>query len=341
MVRSAREYVTEELGEGDRFVGVFEGEEFTGRTGETLGAEHDLLTEVRHRVDVPAWRVSLPGGRVAGSEPLVLTRDGRALLESAFDESHLRANPLMEERLPRARHFRGRLLVLTGPWWGSWFHWVLDLLPRAALLPLDEGDDDVLVPAPLSRAQEESLDLAGVPAERRREHSGGQIRADELVFPSISHTGNPPRWALRWLREQLAPSPERRNRRIYVSRADAETRRVVNEPELEALLRERGFEKVIAGELGLREQLRAFAEAEVVLGPHGAGLANLFAATDATVIELHRDDENVRRNYFNQANSQLLDYWYLLCAPAGQADMRVDIGLLERTLDAALDQPSG
>jgi hypothetical protein len=335
VVASARDYVADELGEAHRFVGVIEAESYTGRAGETVGEEHDLLADVRQRVDVPAWRVSIPGGRVAGSEPLVLTRDCRALLESAFDESHLRANPQMGERLPRARRHDGRLLVLTGPWSGGWFHWVLDLLPRAALLPLDEGDDQVLVPARLTAAQNESLDRAGVPAERRREHSGEQVVAEELVFPSISPTGNPPRWALRWLRERLAPSPRRHDRRVYVSRADADTRRVINEPELEGLLRERGFETLIAGELSLEEQLRAFAEAEIVLGPHGAGLANLFAATDATVIELHRDDEMVRRNYFNQANSQLLDYWYLLCPPAGEADMRVDIGMLERTLDAA------
>jgi capsular polysaccharide biosynthesis protein len=335
VITSARDYLAEELGEPERFVEVFDRERFTGRPGQTLGEEHDLLTETRKRIDEPAWRVSIPGGRVVGAEPLVLTNDRRALRECAFDESHLLAHPLIEESLPQAEHLRGRLLILTGPWWNSWFHWVLDLLPRAALLPLDDGLDEVLVPAQLSRAQEESLALAGVPAQRRRLHLGHQITADELVFPSIPATGNPPRWALRWLRERLAPPPRRHDRRLYVSRADASTRRVSNESELKALLHERGFETLIASELGLGEQLQGFAEAEVVLGPHGAGLANLFAATDATVIELHRDDEMVRRCFFNQANSQGLDYWYLLCQPTGRADLHVDLRLLERTLDAA------
>jgi Glycosyltransferase 61 len=334
VVALARDYIAEELGQPERFVEVFDEQRFTGRPGRTLGEEHELLTGTRRRVDGPAWRVSLPAGRVAGAEPLVLTRDGRALCESGFDESQVLAHPLIGERLPRAQHVRGRLLILTGPWWTSWFHWLLDLLPRAALLPLDDGQDEVLVPARLNRAQEESLELAGVPQERRRPYSGRHIAADELVFPSIPATGNPPRWALHWLRERLAPVPRRHDRRLYVSRADTDTRRVVNEPELTALLRERGFETLIASDLGLRRQLEAFAEAEVVLAPHGGGLANLCATTSATVIELHRDDEMVRRCFFNQANSQRLDYWYLLCAPAGRADMQVDLQLLERTMDA-------
>jgi capsular polysaccharide biosynthesis protein len=45
----------------------------------------------------------------------------------------------------------------------------------------------------------------------------------------------------------------------------------------------------------------AFAEAEAVLKPHGAGLANLCAK--ATVIELQRKDE-FRACYFAQANAQ-------------------------------------
>jgi capsular polysaccharide biosynthesis protein len=174
-----------------------------------------------------------------------------------------------------------------------------------------------------------------VPEERRHAYRGRHLVADELVFPSlIAPTGNPPRWALRWLRERLAPEPKRHDRRIYVSRADASMRRVVNEAELVALLDKRGFETLLPGEFGLMDQLRAFAEAEVVLGPHGAGLANLCASSRATVIELQREGD-FRACYFAQANAQGLEYWYLLCRPAGRWNLRVEISEMERTLDAA------
>jgi capsular polysaccharide biosynthesis protein len=335
IVESARGYVTEELGEPDRFVPIVDAERFQGRPGRSMGDEEELMAKVWTHGDWPAWRVSLPGGRVVGDVPLILTSDHRALRESAFDESHLRSNPAMRSRLPSVRRTFERLLVLVGPWAGSWYHWLLDLLPRAALLPLDEPDAEVLVPASLSPVQDDSLTLAGVPPDRRRPYSGGQISADELVFPSfVAATGNPPRWALRWLRERLAPPPERNDRRLYVSRADAVVRRVVNEAELMPVLRERGFETFVGSQLDLEGQFRAFAEAEVVVGPHGAGLANVCASTDATVIELHRGDA-VNRCFFAQANAQQLEYWYLLCEPAKRADLRVDLAQLERTLDAA------
>jgi Glycosyltransferase 61 len=335
VLESARDYVVEELGQPERFVAIADGGRFEGRPGRTLGSEDELMAKTWTHDDWPAWRVSIPGGRVVGDEPLVLTHDRRALRESAFDETHLRAHPMMGSRLPLARRESDHLLNLTGPWAGNWYHWLLDLLPRAALLPLDEGDAEVLVPAKLSRAQDEGLTLAGIPPRRRRPYFGGQVTADELVFPSfVAPTGNPARWALDWLRDRLAPAPDRRDRRLYVSRADASHRRIANEAELSAALGERGFETILASELDLEGQLRAFAGAEVVLGPHGAGMANMFASTEATIVELHRGDA-VNRCFFAQANAQRLEYWYLLCEPAGRSDLRVDVADVERTLDAA------
>ncbi len=336
VVASARDYVAGELSEPERFTPIVDSERFEGRPGRTLGPEDELLARGWTHVDWDSWRVSIPGGRVAGRQPLVLTHDRRVLAESTFDEEQLVGNPLMHAGLARARRVPGRLLVLVGPWGREWYHWLLELLPRTVLLPLDDHPEaEVLVPANLSPAQEEGLTLAGVPPERRRPYSGDHITADELVFPSlIAPSGNPPRWGLRWLRERLAPAPQRNDRRLYVSRGDARVRRIVNESEVTAVLGRRGFETIVGSELSLREQLRRFAEAEVVLGPHGAGLANICMATTATVIELHRTDMT-RPCYFAQANAQRLDYWYMRCQPAGRADLHVDPLELERTLDAA------
>jgi Glycosyltransferase 61 len=336
LVSSAREYVTEELGEPGRFQPLRDSHAFKGRPGRTLGQVDELAAASWNHLDPAVWRVSIPGGRVVGEPPLVLTRDRRALTESVLDETQLRGHPAMYGGLPRAELIPGRLLVLTGPWGANWYHWLLEVLPRAALLPLEvDGEADVLVPANLNLAQEECLTRLGVPPRRRRPHRGGHVAAEELVFPSfVASSGTPPRWALSWLRDRFGIEPRRHDRRLYVSRADAPTRRVVNEAALGAMLRERGFETVIGGKLGLEEQMRPYAEAAVVIGPHGAGLANLCATTDATVIELHRDGQ-LNLCYFAQANAQGLDYWYLRCEPEGHADLRVDLDLLAGTLDAA------
>ena len=333
---SAQQYVVEELGKPERFIPMVAPDVFEGSPGRTIGRADPLVSHGWRQEDWPAWRVSIPGGHVVGKQPLVLTRDRRALRESAADETQLLTHPAMDAGLSSAQRASGRLLLLTGPWSWNWYHWLLDVLPRAALLPSwEDADARVLTPAKLTRTQEETLSLVGVPEERRYPYLGGHVVAEELVFPSlIAPTGNPPRWALRWLRDRLVPEPKRHDRRLYVSRADAPTRRVGNESELVAVLAERGFETLLPGELRLTEQMRAFAEAEVVLGPHGSGLANLCASTGAKVIELQRDDE-FRPCYFAQANAQGLEYWYLLCRPAGGGNLRVEISEIEGTLDAA------
>jgi capsular polysaccharide biosynthesis protein len=336
VVASAREYVVDELGEPERFTPLVAPETFDGLPGHTVGREDALVADGWRHEDWAAWQVFIPRGRVVGKQPLVLTHDRRALRESAADETQLLTHHAMDAGLNRAQRASGRLLVLTGPWSWNWYHWLLEVIPPAALLPISEdAEAKILTPAKLTRAQEETLALVGVPQERRHPYAGRHVVADELVFPSlIAPTGNPPRWALRWLRHRLAPEPKRHDRRLYISRADASMRRVANEAELVALLAERGFETVLPSELGLMEQLRAFAEAEVVLGPHGSGLANLCASSTATVIELQRESD-FRPCYFAQANAQGLEYWYLVCQVAGRGDLRVEVSDIERTLDAA------
>ena len=68
-----------------------------------------------------------------------------------------------------------------------------------------------------------------------------------------------------------------------MSRGDKKhTRRVENEAELLAALEPLGFEAIDPGALSPAEQVRAFAEAECIVGPHGAGLTNLaFASAGA------------------------------------------------------------
>ena len=63
-------------------------------------------------------------------------------------------------------------------------------------------------------------------------------------------------------------------KRIYISRNDAQLRRVSNEDRLLPILAERGFERVVLKGLPMARQVQYFRQAEAVIGPHGAGLAH-------------------------------------------------------------------
>jgi hypothetical protein len=314
------------------------------RPPQTVGTAHPAFDRLLTWTHPPVFRALIAGARIAGLDPLVLTGDRRALVESTFDREQLDRNPVMARRLGPTRRRRGRHLALVGPWSHNHFHWFLDLLPRLALLPLDdEPQTPVVVPATISALQRESLERCGiapgrlVAAPAPRFGLTPELSTDELWFPSLTGrtTGNPPSWVVDWLRERLAPIGRAgRATRLYVSRADAALRRVVNEPEVEAELRRRGFETILPGTLSLAEQLERFAGAEAVVGAHGAGLVGTFAAHDATIVELF-EPSYVNGCFYALADAAGHDYWYLLGADAGEGDIAVDLTSLRRTLDAA------
>jgi hypothetical protein len=323
---------------GMRYEALHPLEDVERRPARTIDAAlPELFDRLRRHRHPEAFRAVIPNARIAGDEPLVLTEDLDVLLESTFDLEQLERNPLLSGWLPRPAHARGPHACLLNQWSSAYFHWMLDTLPRASLLPLAEWPGlRVVVPDRLSSFQTQTLDMIGVPPERRRSFDSTQLVVDELWFPSLGRTGNPPRWVVGWLRSTLAPdAPPEPSRRLYVSRADAASRRVENEAEVRALLARHGFEVFEAAGMPLREQLRTFAEASVIVGPHGAGLVNTFAARRATLIEL-MEPRYLNGCYYALADAAGHDYWFLMAESSGASDLRVDVRRLEATLEAAL-----
>jgi capsular polysaccharide biosynthesis protein len=210
---------------------------------------------------------------------------------------------------------------------------MLDTLPRLSLLRDEPAR--LLVPSPLGPSQRRSLELAGVATDRVVPFHGGHLQVDDMIFPSLpGRTGNPPSWALDWLRERLSPPPRRSGRRLYVSRGDVPRRRLVNEDALVEALRPLGFEVVFPGQLPLEEQLRTFAEAELVVAPHGGALVNLLASQEATLVEI-LDPRYVNGCYYSLTDALGLPYWYVLGVPAAGDDFRVSTHAVVKTLRAA------
>jgi hypothetical protein len=74
--------------------------------------------------------------------------------------------------------------------------------------------------------------------------------------------------------------------RVYVSRRHSQ-RSLPDEARVEQLLEAEGFTILHLEAMDWADQIAAFQQAEVVVGPHGAGLSNLvFTQPDATVVEL-------------------------------------------------------
>jgi capsular polysaccharide biosynthesis protein len=125
--------------------------------------------------------------------------------------------------------------------------------------------------------------------------------------------------------------------RLYMTRASAKTRAIVNEAQVIAVLEPYGFETVDTAGMTFAEQARLFARCEALVSTHGAGMANvLFMAPGSPVLELTSDtasdDTHVGGEFWRLCHALGLPYLYQFCAKAeNRGPHPIDIDLVVDT----------
>jgi capsular polysaccharide biosynthesis protein len=198
------------------------------------------------------------------------------------------------------------------------YHWTFDLLPRLRRLdPARRGEVRVLalLRHPFHRL---SLEAAGwppasiIPAEPMTFY-----RMEELVAARVVPGVTPENVACaREIYLKLAgPVPVAENPvRLYVSRAKANSRRIVNEEELAEGLRSRGFRIAFFEEISFAEQLALVSQAEIIVSAHGAALTLAVVARPGTpMIEIlpegmEAENPTLYNLYRNLGREAGLDY---------------------------------
>ena len=90
-----------------------------------------------------------------------------------------------------------------------------------------------------------------------------------------------------WNESKAAISDDTYPKRIFIGRGDSKRRKLLNECEVVKRLNDLGFLRIIPGGMPFDKQLKFFHNAEVIVGVHGAGLANLCVTRNgASVIEI-------------------------------------------------------
>jgi capsular polysaccharide biosynthesis protein/Tfp pilus assembly protein PilF len=270
------------------------------------------------------YLAEVPDATVIGGETVVLTSSGDLLLDLAthpdagrFDlaEGVLRwaeqgaalldAQVASDEPIEAAIH-------LAGVSSGNYFHWLLEFLPRIACLEAGgTGTDVATLPLLVDRAVHQVPQLVealtAVDGGGRRLivlEPGRARRVRRLVVPSQlawlpnnlrdglelraedSHISEE---AIRFLRDRLLPSDARPSRparrRIHLARP--QSRRLLNASELDPVLAEFDIESVQPELLSLADQVRLFADADLIVAESGAALTNIvFAPPSARIVVL-------------------------------------------------------
>ena len=210
------------------------------------------------------------------------------------------------------RPMRGRFFNLSLFWWPNYYHWLCDVLPRLREI-LENLDPEVriILPQRMTAFHRHTLELIGVPARQQIQHTGRRPwKVEHLNYVSPpTMTGDHEPQSLLWMRAKILEGCWARrdakpgNRRLYISRQSAASRRMVNEDELRPVLKNYGFEIIDPGSMKFEKQVEVFSEAAVIAGPHGAGFTNmLWSACGTRVFEIF-EPGSVRRCYWSLARA--------------------------------------
>lgn len=260
---------------------------------------------------------------------------------------------------PEIKHHNNSVVTLTAYGQDNYFHWLFDVLPKIHLIKKLRLKPDKIYVEHRRRFQKETIDILGYKSEQIIDANQVKfVSASKLIVPSLpgASVGIIPAWVCDFLRQsflennfqELSSLPESCNykhKKIYISRADASRRRIINEPELIALVESYGFAVVKLERMRFLDQVKLFKNAEVIVAPHGAGLANLVFCKKLTkIIEIFSP------NYVNVCfwclSSQVeLDYYYLIGESKSLSnnnkqldisdDIEVDLNKVKNTLDLA------
>lgn len=288
------------------------------------GAGHQILEKEFVHTLPGAGIAGLRGGRLLGSEGITFDHAGFIIAEPARQIGNPHGPFAFRERYqfvrPAVSVKRGQWVALTGQGAQGYFHWMLDILPRLALVELvSPRPCGYFVPHDVPLVALESLARLGI-SDRRIQlvTPADHIRCDCLVVASNpSVPGNPPPWAIEFLRTRVAGIEPTlylgECRKFVVSREHASCRRVLNEAAVMDALEPLGFSLIRLEDLKLADQIRLFREASHIVAPHGAGLVNVaFCGEGTRLLELFGDDY-VNACFFALADVAEVDYTFAIC----------------------------
>lgn len=240
-------------------------------------------------------------------------------------------------------------------------HWIIEGLPKVGILAehFDLKSLKFIVTrhgvmrqsAPMRKIYRDSLAAFGIESHQIVPMAREAVEVERLLYP-LPLTVHP--WVkaprairiLEELRDKIAIGQQRGPRRIYVSRASAPKRHLLNEAEILPVLRDFDVLVVYPERYSFVEQVRLFADAELVIGNSGANLTNavfsprgvrIFAITsEAMSDDFFWDLANLKSGkYFSlhgkaacpspNMNSDFYRSWRISCS-AGEAGAEGSVG---------------
>lgn len=190
-------------------------------------------------------------------------------------------------------YLAGRWFVGFNPGHINYAHWMTDQVPVLVAyrdIYAAEGLRLLLPEVGAGHFIRQTLDILGIPESQIFWLSNEVYRIDEIVFGSYIPLSAIPQAVVQCLQGMkigLDLALNDRRRRLFLSRSESPSRRLLNEEAVVRALAPYGVERIVPGRMSLKEQISALDSAEVVVAPHGAGLVNVgFCRPGSVLIEI-------------------------------------------------------
>ena len=176
------------------------------------------------------------------------------------------------------------------------------------------------------------------------------------TYPAISYRGKVASWPVKFLKDNLVPEESEGFERVYVSRNDAVARNVKNESSvIDMLVKEFDFVPFNTHRtnsmtnMSLKEKLKLFSAADIIVSPTGAGLTHAHAMKpNSIVVDFNHSFEIAEECGWNNISDVCDINWYTIDAITKEipeerpkpknAHMEVDINRLKNTIEDAINK---
>jgi len=257
--------------------------------------------------------------------PAIINGDRRALImrEVSYKQQHAK----VIRKAPKPLRLE-KAIWITERVYDNHSHWLTAHLPKLLWLRNNNLLDNVILPPKRTAAMNDSLSMLGLDPDDFLVYD-----ENRPLFVKQLTVMDTDRFRPELLR--LVPAAYGVNeaevpyRRVFISRAKASRRKLVNENEVWSLLEPHGFQRVFMENLTFQEQVKLMQETSVLIAPHGAGLTNMmFCPQGAKIVEI-ADLSFPNPNFYAVASAMKHQYWIINASSEGDAhplekDMFVD-----------------
>ncbi|MBW3466393.1 glycosyltransferase family 61 protein [Arthrospiribacter ruber] len=231
-------------------------------------------------------------------------------------------------------------------WSDNYFHWMGEALPRMYMMKDLLQEHPFLLPHSYRKLRfvQESMELLDLPFifyDPKINYKIGELKAGSRM----GNVGEFQQTALQQLSKAfIGEFQEKPFRKIYISRKDAQYRKVLNEPEVESVFSDFGYEIQVMEKFSLKDQVTMIRQCSHLAGLHGAGLSNMmFMPEGGKVLEFRNmgDSWSLSQSFFAMASDLGHEYYYTLNPATSQqtgfADFKIDLEKLKQVLKLMAD----